>query len=164
MYYRSGCVVRLLFQLALCCAGPSTLTHLVEIFTSDLEGAESLTDMIITFDGAIGQAGPYELANDDGRRFMRDAYSQYHLDLPDIGALDHVIIQQQQRVRGSAGTVGLWHLGWISVTNLSTHHTTFFPCDRCAAVFAFSYIRACSLDSSMLWLCQPSLAGACIAA
>lgn len=118
------------FRCQLLAAGPATMTHLVEVFTSDLEGAGSGAEMIISFEGALGGAGPYELANDDGRRFLQNAHSQYHLDLPDLGALDKAIIQQQQIERGPEGLVGPWHLGWISVTNLATHVTTLFPCDR----------------------------------
>ena len=111
-------------------AGPLTATYLVEIYTSDEPWAGSTAEMVITFQGPNGETGPYELANDDGRRFLQNAHSQYHLELPDIGPLDKAVIVQQQAQRGAGGMVGPWHLGWISATHLLTRVTTLFPCNR----------------------------------
>lgn len=66
------------------CTGTAPVPHLVEVFTSDQQGS-SYTDMILNIVGDLGEAGPFELANDDQCRFIQNAHSQFHVDLPDIG-------------------------------------------------------------------------------
>lgn len=65
-------------------AGQAPVPHLVEVFTSDQQGS-SYTDMILNIVGDLGEAGPFELANDDQCRFIQNAHSQFHVDLADIG-------------------------------------------------------------------------------
>ncbi|KAK9809624.1 hypothetical protein WJX73_008749 [Symbiochloris irregularis] len=108
--------------------GQAPVPHLVEVFTSDQVGS-SYTDMSLIIVGDLGEAGPFELANDDQCRFLQNAHSQFHVDLPDIGTLQKALIQQQDNTKGG-GSVSLWHLGWISITNLGTQVCTWFPCNR----------------------------------
>lgn len=81
-----GRLERMFYPLADC-------TYKVELQTSDLLGAGTSANAVISLIGKLAEAGPVQLAN-DGNSFQRGGLDEMTLDdLPDIGPIQQVPMQ-----------------------------------------------------------------------
>ena len=67
-------------------------SYKIELQTSDLRGAGTSANGVISLLGRLAEAGPFQLAN-DGKTFQRGSLDVMTLDsVPDIGAIQQVLL------------------------------------------------------------------------
>ncbi len=67
-------------------------TYKIELQTSDLRGAGTSANGVISLLGSLAEAGPFQLAN-DGKTFQRGSLDVMTLDsVPDVGAIQQVVL------------------------------------------------------------------------
>lgn len=79
-------------------------TYKVELHTSDLLGAGTSANAVISLIGKLAEAGPFRMAN-DGNSFQRGGMDEMTLDgLPDIGPIQQVGMQLSGNSHVEQGT------------------------------------------------------------
>ena len=67
-------------------------SYKIELQTSDMRGAGTSANGVISLLGSLAEAGPFQLAN-DGKTFQRGSLEVMTLDsIPDIGAIQQVML------------------------------------------------------------------------
>uniref|UniRef100_A0A383W527 PLAT domain-containing protein n=1 Tax=Tetradesmus obliquus TaxID=3088 RepID=A0A383W527_TETOB len=91
--------------------GPRLVSYKVEVQTSDIRGAGTDADVLLTIFGSAGDSGPQKLftsAND----FERGKLDTFFVQAPDVGSISIIQLQCQ-----GGGLTAAWHLGSVTVTN-----------------------------------------------
>ncbi|KAF6256823.1 hypothetical protein COO60DRAFT_1640423 [Scenedesmus sp. NREL 46B-D3] len=87
------------------------VSYKVEVQTSDVRGAGTDADVLLTMFGSAGDSGPLKLftsAND----FERGRLDTFFVQAPDVGSISSVQLQCQ-----GGGLTAAWHLSNVTVTN-----------------------------------------------
>lgn len=88
-------------------------TYKIELQTSDLRGAGTSANGVISLLGSLAEAGPFQLAN-DGKTFQQGSLDVMTLDsVPDIGVIQQVMLTRACHKPFLACFSAVWHVASI---------------------------------------------------